>query len=368
MGISEAVRRSPEGSDLVASRAEQAAGLGSWELDLETGAIAWSDNLFRLMGLEVGTVAPSVDYFLTHTHPDDRDELRDAVERLRAGEDVEFVEYRIIRPDGEVRYLRVFRATSATEPPGPKRVIGSVQDITDQRRAQREVLAYRSVTETIRDWRTLAESGEDLVAGLARALDAVAGAVWVNRREGLHPIAVWCSQVFADGELEKVTEGTRLPRGSGLAGHAWERCEPVTLGDAVRHDFQRARVAEANGLNGGVAFPALSDGRSLAVLELLSRERIALTESLSLSLTAIGHQLGHFLDRRRGELEPLGLTAREIEVLQLAADGYSGPRIAERLVISPATVKTHFENVYAKLGVPDRAAAVAEVLRRGVIE
>lgn len=354
--------------EMLAERAEQAAGLGSWELDLGTGEVTWSDNLFRLMGLEVGEVEPSVDYFLSHTHPDDREELRTAVERLRGGEDVEFVEYRVIRPDGEVRYLRVFRATSTKEPPGPNRVIGSVQDVTAQRHAEREVFAYRTVTEAIGEWESLAETGVELVAGLARALEAVAGAIWVNRREGLHPIAVWRSQVLPDGELQEITERARLPRGSGLAGHAWERCEPVTLGDGVRHDFQRAKVAEAHGLNGGVAFPAIAGGKSLAVVELLSRERIAMTESLSLSLTAIGHQLGHFLDRRRAELEPLGLTKREIEVLQLAADGLSGPRIAERLVISPATVKTHFENVYAKLGVPDRAAAVAEVLRRGVIE
>src|SRR5690242_3873867 len=94
--------------DPLASRAEQAAGLGSWELDLDSGEVVWSDNLFRLMGLEVGEVAPTVDYFLSHTHPDDRGELRAAVERLRGGEDVEFLEYRIIRPSGEVRYLRVF--------------------------------------------------------------------------------------------------------------------------------------------------------------------------------------------------------------------------------------------------------------------
>jgi PAS domain S-box-containing protein len=356
------------GRDPLASRAEQAAGLGSWELDLDSGEVVWSDNLFRLMGLEVGEVDPTVEYFLSHTHPDDRAELRDAVERLRAGEDVEFLEYRIVRPGGEVRYLRVFRATSVNEPPGPRRVIGAVQDVTGQRRAEREVLAYRAVTEAIGSWRTLADSGEEVLAGLARALDAVAGAIWVNRRDGLSPIAVWCSQEFDGDEFREATAKIRLPRGSGLAGHAWERCEPVVLADGVRHDFQRERVADEHGLGGGVAFPAIAGGESLAVVELLAREQIALTESLALTLTAIGHQLGRFLDRRRAELEPLGLTAREVEVLQLAANGLSGPRIAEHLVISPATVKTHFENVYAKLGVPDRAAAVAEVLRRGVIE
>jgi DNA-binding CsgD family transcriptional regulator len=61
------------------------------------------------------------------------------------------------------------------------------------------------------------------------------------------------------------------------------------------------------------------------------------------------------------------LTAREQEVLQLAADGNSTKAIAEMLVVSPGTVKTHFEHIYEKLGVRDRAAAVAEGLRHGPI-
>jgi DNA-binding CsgD family transcriptional regulator len=62
------------------------------------------------------------------------------------------------------------------------------------------------------------------------------------------------------------------------------------------------------------------------------------------------------------------LTPREQEILQLAAEGLSGRSIAERLVLSPATVKTHFANLYAKLDVGDRAAAVAKGMRLGLID
>jgi PAS domain S-box-containing protein len=61
------------------------------------------------------------------------------------------------------------------------------------------------------------------------------------------------------------------------------------------------------------------------------------------------------------------LTPRELEVLQLGADGSSTREIAEVLFVSPGTVKTHFQHVYKKLGSRDRAAAVAEALRRGLI-
>jgi PAS domain S-box-containing protein len=62
------------------------------------------------------------------------------------------------------------------------------------------------------------------------------------------------------------------------------------------------------------------------------------------------------------------LTPREREVLQLAAEGLSGPSIAERLYVSPGTVKSHFQNIYEKLGVRDRAAAVARGLRLAFID
>jgi DNA-binding CsgD family transcriptional regulator len=62
------------------------------------------------------------------------------------------------------------------------------------------------------------------------------------------------------------------------------------------------------------------------------------------------------------------LTPRELVVLQLAAEGCTGPRIADELVVSPMTVRTHFRNIRRKLGVTDRTAAVAKAMRLGLID
>jgi two-component system nitrate/nitrite response regulator NarL len=68
-----------------------------------------------------------------------------------------------------------------------------------------------------------------------------------------------------------------------------------------------------------------------------------------------------------GEERPI-LTVREREVLTLMADGLSGPQIADRLIVALPTVKTHQARLYEKLGVSERAAAVAEAMRRGLLE
>jgi two-component system, NarL family, nitrate/nitrite response regulator NarL len=71
--------------------------------------------------------------------------------------------------------------------------------------------------------------------------------------------------------------------------------------------------------------------------------------------------------RERADGRP-DLTPRESEVLHMIAEGLSAPEIAKRIHLSPTTVKTHLHTLYEKLGVSDRAAAVAEGMRRGLLE
>ena len=59
---------------------------------------------------------------------------------------------------------------------------------------------------------------------------------------------------------------------------------------------------------------------------------------------------------------------RERGVVQLIAEGLSAPQIGRTLHLSTATVKTHLQHIYGKLGVSERAAAVAEAMRRGLLE
>ena len=65
---------------------------------------------------------------------------------------------------------------------------------------------------------------------------------------------------------------------------------------------------------------------------------------------------------------PPQLTAREQEVLNLVAEGLSAPDIGKHIHLSTTTVKSHLHSLYEKLGVSDRAAAVAEAMRRGLLE
>jgi two-component system nitrate/nitrite response regulator NarL len=72
--------------------------------------------------------------------------------------------------------------------------------------------------------------------------------------------------------------------------------------------------------------------------------------------------------RSRWRPDMPSLSERERQVLEMIAEGMSAPEIGRRLYLSPATVKSHLQSLYEKLGVSDRAAAVAEAMRRGLLE
>ncbi|MDP9021099.1 MAG: response regulator transcription factor [Actinomycetota bacterium] len=78
----------------------------------------------------------------------------------------------------------------------------------------------------------------------------------------------------------------------------------------------------------------------------------------------------HLVEVWRGDVpssEPPSLTGRERDVLRLMSEGLTNQQIAERLVLSPRTVKTHVANMLAKLGVSDRTSAVARGFRLGLL-
>ena len=370
-------RRAGQPSELerLLASAEELAGLGSWALELRTGAIMWSDGMYRIYGYEPGAVEPSTDLAVELAHPVDRARVATALQMIEHDpaaipEGGIAAEYRIVRPDGATRVLRISGRVERNERGEPARWIGSAQDITEQRLTERELFAHHAVSQALRDWQTFDEGVMGLLRRLAEALEFPVGALWTLGPEGrLISRAFWTAPGFDAGDFEITTRRTTFRPGEGVPGRVWQSREILASADLAENlTLARREAAFAAGLRTGLAFPATVEDETVAVLSFYQADRIPLDDQLLQTLTAIGRQLGRFLSRRRGDLEERRLSDRELEVLRLAAEGNTGPEIAERLVVSRATVKTHFENIYEKLGVGDRAAAVAHALRTGLIQ
>jgi DNA-binding CsgD family transcriptional regulator len=347
--------------------AERIGGLGSWQWTPTTGELRWSDNHYRLFGLEPGSISPSTDFVVAHTHPEDRERVEAALVGLAAGRDVT-LNFRIIRHDQELRHFRVAFAIVDETDAGPQTLVGSVQDITSQRRIVRKLAAHAAVSKALDEWQDFEPGAAGLLAGMAGALDLAFGVLWVSEHVALTPKVIWHPPTADLAGVDEATRDWRPGRGDPTVGRAWVTRQPVmSTHPWIGATRQRADAIHHARLKAAIAVPVVAVDETLAVLEFLAFEHIELTDRLVWALTGIGHEIGQFLDRRRGELVRPVLTPRGLEILQLAARGQSAAAIADKLGLSPATVKRHFEGAYARLGVSDRAAAVAEAMRQGLI-
>jgi DNA-binding CsgD family transcriptional regulator len=357
------------------SQGEELARLGSWELDLQSGEMLWSDELYRIVGLEPGGPPTSADEALERVHPEDHDRVERLIEAVTEDPDAAIpatgytTEFRIVRPDGEIRQVRT---TTKLEqgPSGDTRWVGVIQDITEASAAQ-ELQAHHRLSATLRDWDGFDEGVVALLERIGDALGYPMASLWLwdDGAKGLKCRAFWNEADNDPGLFEFAKRSMVFRPGEGKPGMAWQTEAPViTLDTATDPIFQPRDAAMTRGVRSGVAFPAIGPDGPIAVLSFYSFEHRVPSASLRRTLASLGQNLGRFLHRRRAQLQPSPLTPRELEVIRLAAEGNSRPQIAELLGISPLTVKTHFENIFEKLGVSDRTAAVAEAIRSGLID
>lgn len=133
-------------------RAQAVAHTGSWVSDVEpSGRLTWSAETSRIFGFAPGEFDERVETFFRHVHPDDAGRVRAAANRSFATGEPYDLEHRIIRRDGQVRWVRE-RADVVCDPQGRAiRMIGVVQEITDRKRTEEALLAsesrYRRLTE-----------------------------------------------------------------------------------------------------------------------------------------------------------------------------------------------------------------------------
>ncbi len=112
-------------------QAEEMVGSGSWELSLDGEPATWSSGLHRIHGVPIGQV-PDHQTYLARIHPEDREQLRDALLRCTAQGDMS-VEYRVSRTDGALRTLRVQAELFAPDDEREPFIRGAALDVTDER-------------------------------------------------------------------------------------------------------------------------------------------------------------------------------------------------------------------------------------------
>jgi len=118
------------------NEAQRIGKIGHWSLDLDNNTLQWSDEIFRIFGLNLETFGASYDAFLDAIHPDDRDMVNAAYAKSLKTHLPYEVEHRILMPDGSIKWVIERGETQFTEDGKPLRSIGTVNDITERKNAE----------------------------------------------------------------------------------------------------------------------------------------------------------------------------------------------------------------------------------------
>jgi len=141
----------------VLTEAQRIAHIGSWELDLETNALIWSDEIFRIFGIDQEQFGASYQSFIEIIHPDDREVVNQVyVDSVKNREPYE-IEHRLLMADGRIKYVLERCETDYADDGKPQRSLGTVQDITERKHMEAQTLQREQ------EFRVLVEHSPDLI-------------------------------------------------------------------------------------------------------------------------------------------------------------------------------------------------------------
>ncbi|MFD9704723.1 EAL domain-containing protein [Lentzea sp. NPDC059081] len=125
-------------------KVQRVAELGSWEFDPGTGLTVWSDTHYELLGVDRGRVVPGAQAVLDVVHPDDYHMVETYWHGREITGDPIDIEYRIIRPDGQLRWIRGVAEARLTDAGDLDKITGYIRDITETKRAATELAQERA--------------------------------------------------------------------------------------------------------------------------------------------------------------------------------------------------------------------------------
>jgi PAS domain S-box-containing protein len=163
-------------SETQLAEAQRVAHFGSWEYDLRTGTVSWTDELYRIYGVARSEYRPSLEAYLGRVHPDDRRHVADAIRRAAdTGAPFRFDE-RVVRPDGSVRILHSGGGVVCDDHGRPVKMIGACHDVTEREQASRRLAEAQAELDRRRAAERQAKALNDGVIGslveAVQALDA----------------------------------------------------------------------------------------------------------------------------------------------------------------------------------------------------
>jgi PAS domain S-box-containing protein len=214
-----------------AARVEHIAHVGSWEWNVESDAVWWSDELYRIYGMQPGAGALTFETFLERVHPEDRARVRTEVKRAYDAQSQFGYFERIVRPDASVRELETHGDVRRDARGKVIAMVGVCRDVTERERYLRLREASAQVLEAVATGSPLAEILERIVRIIEDfAPGTLASILLLDRDRLVHGAAPSLPKAYVGA-----IDGSAIGPKAGSCGTAAFRGEPVYVVD-IAHD------------------------------------------------------------------------------------------------------------------------------------
>ncbi|MBK9291014.1 MAG: PAS domain S-box protein [Bacteroidetes bacterium] len=178
--------------------AESLAGIGHWKLDLVNNKLYWSDEVFRIFGVEPGQFPASYEAFLSYVHPDDREKVHKAYTDSLVNMTPYEIEHRIQLSNGQVKYVVEQCITQRDSEGRPLHSVGTVRDITKHHNSEEALIEAK-------------EKAEEINANVTAIIEGTSDSIWAFDR---NYNILYINQVFQRDFYDAF--GVWLEKGSNL--------------------------------------------------------------------------------------------------------------------------------------------------------
>jgi diguanylate cyclase (GGDEF)-like protein/PAS domain S-box-containing protein len=144
------------------ARSQQIAKVGYWELDLASGEVSCSDEIFNMFGIPKPSGSIDIKNYLKSVHHDDRSQVEELIGNFDHLTESFSLEHRAVRPGGEVRVINILGEIEADPDGGNARVVGAVQDVTEQHEYQSKMRLMASIFENTIEGIFIADANEHI--------------------------------------------------------------------------------------------------------------------------------------------------------------------------------------------------------------
>jgi signal transduction histidine kinase/PAS domain-containing protein len=310
-------------SEAYLAEAQRLSHTASWAWNVSSGELFWSLEHFRICDLDPEKFKPTVENARQLIHPEDRPLVNQTFDRaVRERSSFEW-EFRIVRPDGTIRYIHSLGHPVFSQSGELIEYVGTIIDSTEHKRSEQRLAMQYAITRALAESDTLAAATPNLLKAIGESMQFHWGALWVIDRKAalISCQSIWHAPKIEAAEFDAISRKTRFTLGQGFPGQVWQRSEciwseSIWTDDAMKNpNYVRAPIAARMGLRAAIGFPIVVAGEPLGVLEFFSRAVGQPDGEQLATLSAIGSQIGQFVERKNAEE---GLHAARAELARVS--------------------------------------------------